>query len=327
MNPIPRVSIILCTANRADDLRQTLAAIAALSPPADLPCELLVVDNGSSDGTAEIVRACVMDSIALRYLSEPRRGKGYAYNRGMAEAAGEIFLFTDDDLRPPPNWIAGMCAPILAGRADAVAGGVTLAAHLQRPWLKPEHARWLASTEYLPPDVPINLVGANMAFSRRVLERVPQFDVELGPGATGVGDETLFSQQLTEAGYRTALALDVAAEHHFDPSRLTRQGFSAMARKLGASNAYISWHWAYDGPKSARLALLRAWAALWVRRAQHFPEWAVCPTVPAWELQLLDTLHTKRYYLREQHRPRNYERKGLRKLRGKEPYPAIFAGE
>lgn len=312
MNPKPIVvSIILCTSNRADDLRLTLDAIGRLPVPTGLSCELIVVDNASTDDTPEVVRAVLLSNMLLRYVSEPRRGKGYAYNRGMAEASGEIFLFTDDDVRPPQNWIAGMCEPIRAGHADAVAGGIKLAPHLHRLWLTEKHARSVASTEYLPTDQPINLVGANMAFSRHVLEKVPQFDLELGPGASGMGDETLFSQQLTAAGYRVVMALDIVAEHHLRVDRLTRKGFADLARKLGASNAYISWHWAHDGPRFPVLAVVRAWAALWVRRLQHFPEWATSPTVPAWELQLLDTLHTKRCYLAERKRPRNYEKFGL----------------
>ena len=320
MNPKPiLVSIILCTSSRADDLRLTLEAIGQLSVPADLSCELIVVDNASADATPEVVRAFSLGTMPLRYVSEPRRGKGYAYNRGMAAAAGDIFLFTDDDVRPPQDWISGMCEPIRAGHADAVAGGVKLAPYLYRPWLTKKHARWLASTEFLPPGVPINLVGANMAFSRRVLEKVPQFDPELGPGATGMGDETLFSQQLSAAGYRIVMALDIVAEHHLHADRLTRSSFAVLARKLGASNAYISWHWAHDGPRFAVAALIRAWAALWVRRAQHFPEWVTSSTVPAWELQLLDTLYTKMHYLKERRRPRNYEKHGLVKLRGTPP--------
>lgn len=313
------VSIIICTCNRVADLRQTLDAIGRLPVPAELSCELTVVDNGSSDGTAATVQSLTLPNMPLRYLSEPRRGKGYAYNAGMAAATGDILLFTDDDVRPPADWLEGMSRPIASGEADAVVGGVKLAPHLHRPWLKKEHVRPLASTEYLPHDVLINLVGANMAFSRRVLERVPQFDVELGPGATGMGDETLFSQQLTAAGYRFALALDIVAVHHLDPSRLTRKGFGALIRKIGASNAYISWHWSHDGPKNAYWALTRAWLALWARRLRFFPAWVTSPTVPAWELQLLDTLYTKMYYLKERKRPRNYEKQGLVKLRGISP--------
>ena len=325
MNPKPTlVSIIICTCNRADDLRRTLEAIGRLAVPAGFSCELLAVDNGSTDGTAEVAKAAQLPNMPVRHIYEPRRGKGYAYNRGMAEASGEIFLFIDDDVRPPADWISGMCGPILRGEADAVAGGVKLAPTLHRPWLTEKHARWLASTEFLPEGVPINLVGANMAFSKRVLEKVPQFDPELGPGASGMGDETLFSQQLTEAGYKLAMALDVAAEHHLQADRLTRRSFAALARKLGASNAYISWHWAHDGPRFAVFALIRAWAALWVRRAQHFPEWATSPTVPAWELQLLDTFQTKRQYLSERKRPQNYEKHGLVK---REPHPASFLGD
>jgi len=310
------VSIIICTCNRASDLCRTLEAIGRLSVPADLPCELLVVDNGSTDGTAEIVEAAPLLNMPVHYIYEARRGKGYAYNRGMAEANGDIFLFTDDDVRPPKNWISGMCEPIRAGRADAVAGGIKLAPHLHRPWMRNEHFGWLASTERLAKDCRIPLIGANMAFSRRVLNQVPSFDVELGPGAKGHADDTLYSYQLEKAGYRIILALDTEAEHHLQETRLSRRSFAAQAKKRGEFNAYLIRHWTHSDPRFPLISLVRAWVALWARRLLYFRAWATLPTVPAWELRLLETWHTTRYFLVERSVPRKYEKFGLVKRDG-----------
>ena len=109
------VSIIVCTCNRAKALRQTLVSFAELDTPPRIPIELIVVDNALTDDTAEVVASCNLTAIQVRYVHEPRRGRGYAYNRGMAEAQGEVLLFTDDDMRVPANWIAGMRKPILSG--------------------------------------------------------------------------------------------------------------------------------------------------------------------------------------------------------------------
>ena len=313
------VSIIICTCNRVDDLRQTLEAIGKLSVPEDYQCDLTVVDNASTDGTAALVKSLTLGNMPLRCLSEPRRGKGYAYNTGIAAAAGDILLFTDDDLRPPEDWIAGMCGPIAAGEADAVAGGIKLAAYLRRSWIKKEHAGWLASTEHLPQGAVVDLIGANMAFSRRVLERVPQFDPELGPGGKGHADDTLYSYQLKEAGYRLGMALPVQMEHHLQVSRLSRSAFTGVARKRGEFNAYIARHWSHSEPRRPHLVLLRAFAALWARRLLHFREWATSPTVPAWELRLLETWHTALCHFAERGQPRKYEKFGLVKL--EEPHP------
>jgi hypothetical protein len=140
-----------------------------------------------------------------------------------------MILFTDDDVRPPEDWIDGMCEPILLGKAQAVAGGVRIAPKLHRPWMEALHRGWLASTEGIDPAAPYTMFGANMGFSREVLSKVPAFDTELGPGALGFGDEMLFSWQLLEAGYQIHGALDVAVEHHFEPFDCFAPAFSAYA--------------------------------------------------------------------------------------------------
>ncbi len=314
----PLVSIIICTCNRADSLAQTLESLARLQIPEDMPTELLVVDNASTDRTAEVVHACRLPNMPVRYLSEPRRGKGYAYNSGMAAASGAIFLFTDDDVQPPIDWIERMCRPILLGGTDAVSGGIRLAPSLHRPWMTPEHVGWLASTEFLPPDTQIALIGANMAFRRQVLDRVPMFDIEVGPGAKGHADDTLFSFQLTQAGYRTQTALDIVVEHHLGESRLSRKSFGAQAKKRGEFNAYVRHHWRHETPRHPRLRLVRTFILLWLGRLKHLPEWAFSRTIPAWELSLLEEFHSERCFLQEMKSLRNYAPLGLTKLEQQE---------
>ncbi len=308
------VSIIICTCSRAEELRRTLDAVGRLMIPAGYRCDLTVVDNASADNTADVVKSLTLANMPLRYLLEPRRGKGYAYNAGIAAASGDILLFTDDDVRPPDDWLEGMCRPIARGEADAVAGGVKLAPHLHRPWMTEKHIGWLASTECLPPDAVIPLIGANMAFARRVLERVPRFDAEVGPGAKGHADDTLYSYQLEKAGFRIAMALGTAAEHHLQEERLTRKAYAAQARKRGEFNAYLARHWAHSDPRYPLLRLVRSLAALWALRLWHFPEWITSPTVPAWELSRLEWMHMFVFYLRWRYEPRKYEKFGLIKL-------------
>ena len=145
--------------------------------------------------------------------------------------------------------LKGCAGPILAGEAEAIAGGVRFAPHLERTWMQPKHRSVLASSESLNPTSPEYLIGANMAFSRHVLENVPLFDPALGPGALGFVDETLFSFQLKEAGYQIASALDVEVEHHFQKSRLLRASFLQTGEKMGQSLAYLAYHWSHSEPK------------------------------------------------------------------------------
>lgn len=310
------VSIVICTRNREESLKRTLQTSARIRVPDDLPAELLVVDNGSTDGTAEVVANAVFANLPVRYVWEPRTGQCHARNTGIRAARGDIILFTDDDVRPPAGWIEGMCRPIADGRADAVAGGVRLAPHLEAPWLVGDLRGWLACTDGLiDPVEPQRLVGANMAFGRHVLEAVPSFDTELGPGALGFFDDTLFAEQLLRAGFRIAGALDVAVEHHPDMSRFGHDHLLALARKLGSSSAYRYRHWCHG---RIRLAPAKIVYYLTIHLLHEVWSLASCrrQEMPARnQLNANFQLSLVWGYLRERRRPPNYQRYGLVKRR------------
>ena len=308
-------SIIICTHNRAESLRETLRAMSTCEIPADHPTELLVVDNGSTDHTRQVVEEAVVPWMTVRYLREPAVGQCRARNLGLLEARGEIILFTDDDVRPPADWVTEMCGPILRGEAEAVAGGVRIAPALERPWFNQGLFRTrLASTDQLDAENPGTMVGANMTFSRRVLEKVERFDVALGPGALGFEDDALFAHQLLLAGYRLQPKLDVTVEHHFDASRLNRANMLLVARRAGRSLAYVWHHWEHRRLRWPflrwikaslrlgwwRLTHLRAW---WVKREIHWAEWDHARWVAFYP-----------EFWRAARRPRHYERFGLRRI-------------
>jgi glycosyltransferase involved in cell wall biosynthesis len=309
------VSIIICTRNRGNDLRQTLETIGKLDVPADLPTEVLVVDNGSTDHTSDVVRNAKLPVMDLRYVNAPRKGKGNAYNAGMAQAKGDIFLFTDDDVRPPSNWIDGMCRPILRGAAHGVAGGLRAAPHLRREWMELRHHIWLATTEHMQDGETDSMTGGNMAFHRKVLDKVPAFDPELGPGALGLSEESLFSRQMIKAGFRVITALDVIAEHHFDMDRLQRTSFLKAVEVSARSWAYVSYHWLHEKLAHSRLLLFKQSMKLKIYRAIRRRDLAV-QVLPLWEERALYHYYFTAQYLVESKRPRNYERLGLVKLHG-----------
>jgi glycosyltransferase involved in cell wall biosynthesis len=308
-----RASIIICTRNRAEPLRLTLNALCNLQLPAGFTAELLVIDSASTDHTADVIKACPFPG-GIRVIREDLPGLSRARNRGVKEATGEILLFTDDDVRPPKQWVGAMCAPILAGNVSAVAGGVEIASNLLRPWMQKWHRILMASTEHLDDSAPCNLVGANMAVAREVFDRVPGFDPEIGAGALGYGEEVLFSAQILQAGFKIAYVNDATVEHHFDESRLARKSLLEAARKLGRSNAYINWHWEQKPVQSARLKLARAVARLGYYRLRRRKETRAIEGAPAWEIQLLTDVHYFSHYLNEKKRPRRYAEHGLKIL-------------
>jgi glucosyl-dolichyl phosphate glucuronosyltransferase len=307
----PAVSIILCTRDRPADLERTLASLAQAAPPPEIPCELLLVDNGSGGVDAIAQHAAL--PFELRVLREPAPGKSRALNAALAQARGQALLFTDDDVRVPRDWIARMAAPILDGRADAVAGGVVLAPAVRRDWMTPYHrTRFGATEEQTEP----SLIGANMAIARRVLERVPAFDPELGPGALGFYDDTLFSAQLVLAGFRVVAEPAAVVEHHVHSQRLGRREMLEMARRFAHTRAYVDHHWEHKAVPLLALRWLKAWLRLGLWRALH-PGHARQPEglTQAESTRLVGALYYG--FLRaERRRPRAYERHGLRKRDG-----------
>ena len=305
------ISILICTRNRADSLRETLAAFAALEPPASRKCELIVVDNGSTDHTQEVVAQNQRHPLPVRYMFARKPGLSNARNAGMMAAQGEIIVFTDDDVRPAEHWLERLCAPLASGQAHASAGGIDIAPHLRRSWMTRYHRSILADTERLEAEVAEKgaasldeVVGANMAFLRTVLNSESGFDPELGAGASGFAEETLFAWQLRAAGYVIAPAFDARVEHHFAPDRLTRQNWISNARKLGRSFAYIDYHWKRTPVSDLRLTLLKRSLRLAYWRHVRRKEWPHREGASEWEINLTMHIHYLRRLWEEKGKPR-----------------------
>ena len=308
----PAFSVIVPTHNRIRVLPNCLEHVLRQEYPAE-SFEVVVVDNGSTDDTETLVAAWKPSAFAVRYVVEPRPGVARARNTALAATTGSVIAFLDDDVRPPADWLERLCRPILSRTADAVAGGVRLAPHLERPWMERTHRTWLADTGYLDPREPQEMVSANMAIGRHVLARVPAFDPELGPGALGQGEDALLSWQLLRAGFQIAPALDVAVEHHFDASRLQRASFRDAAERRGRTLAYQQHHWEHLTVPDAGLRVRRARLRLWLRSLAS-PRRA--EGMPVWEMDLRERIAFLRQWRIESTRPRNYERFGLVKQHG-----------
>ncbi len=286
----------------------------SLDIPADLPTEILVVDNDSSDGTRHLVEAFECPNVPVRYILEPHIGQCWARNAGIARA-GDYILFTDDDVIVPRDWVVGMVEPMRHGAADAVQGGIRLPPHIKRR-LPPGIDPW-RFTELLPESGPRYkpnfLIGANMAFKRSILERVPAFDVELGPGQLGFGDDTLFGLQLVEAGYRIALHLNVAVEHHFDPGRVRRCSYCQKMPSGCASSAYIVHHWEHSHVSFVAIRL--AWQQIKLLAIRTIDRSGMLGCgISERENALTTRVGFYKQLLRVRRTPRKYERHGLIKI-------------
>ena len=307
------VSIIICTCNRAASLRRTLGFLGQIRIPSGWQVEVIVVDNGSTDETAKVVRSAMFTNMRAQYLYEPKKGKSHALNLGLANARGDYVLFTDDDVRVSVDWVEEIVAPLADGRADAVVGRTELATQLQKPWLSPWMKGFLAAPD-LRPGEQCELIGANMAFRRSVLQHVPAFDPELGPGALGLAEETLFGLQLAEAGLKVKLAEDAKVIHDPEGSRLTRRCWLDSVRKYGRTRGYLAYHWYHRELKCPRLMTVWFLAKLHLRRLFQSPQELDKDGCPEWEMCYMHELEMYRQFCIERRRPRNYALRGLRKL-------------
>src|SRR5262245_31774006 len=104
-----KVSVAICTWNRAALLDQTLAEMSNLRIPSGVDWELLVVNNNCTDATDEII-ARHADRIPVRRLFESRQGHSHARNCAIEASSGELILWTDDDVLVDSNWLAAYVA-------------------------------------------------------------------------------------------------------------------------------------------------------------------------------------------------------------------------
>ena len=124
-------SIIIPAYNESQRLGATLDRVLAHVEACSWKAEILVVDDGSSDSTAEIVQRYAATHPQVRLIQNPgNRGKGYSVRNGMRQAAGELLLFTDADLSAPIAEAGKLFARLAAG-ADVVIGSRWLDPALQ----------------------------------------------------------------------------------------------------------------------------------------------------------------------------------------------------
>lgn len=197
------VSVVLSTYNRAD--RLPLALDTLLSQEANVAYEIIVVDNNSSDRTAEVVAKFVEASGGcLRYTFEPRQGLSYGRNTGISVARAPIIALCDDDVRVAADWIQQLKRAFDEHPEMDYVGGRVLPHWLEPPprWLTQAHWAPLALQDYGSQPLvsgrerAVCLVGANLAFRRRVFDSVGLFTPALGRVKEGIGSTEDHDMQL-----------------------------------------------------------------------------------------------------------------------------------
>ena len=232
------ISVVVCTYNRSLKLENTLASLRRLSTPPEVSWELIVVDNCSTDNSAQIIKRFAATSrVSVRYMFEPEPGLSYARNTGIRTARGELLAFTDDDVTLDEHWLTGLLEIFAQFDCIGVAGRIVPVWEQPQPeWLELENQGGVVHFEYgeeprtldLPPN------GANMAFRRIAFEKYGLFRVDLGKtkDACGIEDRE-FGVRLLTAGQKIVYAPHAVTYHPVDPARLYKKYFLRSSYSVG----------------------------------------------------------------------------------------------
>jgi len=241
----PKISAIICTHNRDNYLGAAIDSLLAQDFP---DFEVLVVDNGSSDRTREVVEARLSDS-RLRYVFESVLGLSVARNTGADQTTGEIITYLDDDAVASPSWLRVLYQAYQQNEKLAIAGGkVTLIwpeGITPPPWLTPELAGNLGAYDLGKELVYIENPGLtprglNYSIRRSFLEEIGGFDPNLGRiGKKLLSNEELYTTELAlKRGWQVAYVPDAVVAHNVAPERIKRSWFLNRGWWQGISECY-----------------------------------------------------------------------------------------
>ena len=198
----PRISVVVCSYNGARTLRDCLDGLRQLDY---LDYEVIVVDDGSTDGTSAIA-----GEYGVRLIRTENRGLSNARNTGWHAATGEIVAYTDDDARPDPHWLRYLADTYLTTEHACIGG----------PNIAPAGDGPIADCVANAPGGPIHVLltdtvaehlpGCNLTFRREWLERIGGFD----PRFRAAGDDVDICWRLQEAGQTLGFSPAAMVWHH-----------------------------------------------------------------------------------------------------------------
>jgi glycosyltransferase involved in cell wall biosynthesis len=196
----PLFSVIIPTHNRKATLERCLDALAAQEGGV-ADCEVIVVDDGSTDGTADAV-AQHRYPFACTICSVPNAGPGRARNAGAARATGTFLAFTEDDVLPGSDWLASARRWLAEGNVDVLEGRTVR-----------EGDR--ADIRRFEPEPSPSFIPCNLFVRRAVFEQLGGYDDAFFDRKTGLyfREDADLGFRLLSAGYHAVLAGDVVVEH------------------------------------------------------------------------------------------------------------------
>jgi GT2 family glycosyltransferase len=271
-----RVSIVIPTCNRPDDLSRCLAS---LEPERRCRAvEIVVVDN--KPGPSSDTRAIVAKFEDVTLVEEPKPGLSYARNAGFAAAGGDVLIAIDDDVAVPEGWLERLIAPFSRAEVAAVTGHVVpleLETGSQSRFeayggLGKGFERIEANAEWfrrMRGAVPTWKLGAtaNAAFRAAIFDdpAIGHLDEALGAGMpTGCSEDTYLFYRILKAGHTIVYEPTawVSHRHRRDPSALRRQIYAY-------SKGHVAYHLTTllrDGDRRALVRLVYSLPKAYVKR-------------------------------------------------------------
>lgn len=228
-------TVVVCTYNRAELLRGAIESLLKLRMPLGGDVEILVVDNASTDQTAEVVGGLQQNSpITLRYVFEPNQGIAHARNRGLEEARGGWVAFFDDDQIADSHWLVGLIDAANRHRTFCVGGAVKLL--LPEDYREPLSGVCRVLLSESPANAPVQPYRdprtpgtGNMLLRRDLARRLGGFDVH----ATMGGEDTDLYRRMRREGVLAWYEPTAVIYHHVPHQRLSESYMLWNASRTG----------------------------------------------------------------------------------------------
>jgi glycosyltransferase involved in cell wall biosynthesis len=273
---LDRLTVAICTRNRAASLGEALERLCALRIPADVPWEVVVIDNGSTDRTPDVIKSFAA-RLPIVSRVEPKPGVANARNTALEIATGEFVLWIDDDVLVHPGWIEAYVRGIRKHPEAVVFGGPVRAVFEGTPpaWLRIDEFRQVFCViDFGPEEIrfdpsgPLIPLGSNYAIKRESALRI-KYDPNLGPGSpvAPLGDETVLVRKVLRQEGPGVWLSDAIVDHAIGAERQTLAYVKKYFVAYGMTLAYLS-----DGLSPPRVPLLfgaprwalRSWATAWL---------------------------------------------------------------
>lgn len=244
--PNTQISAIICTHNRDTYLGAAIDSLLAQDFVGEF--EVVVVDNGSSDRTREVVEHRSHNP-RLKYVFEPVIGLSVARNTGARVASSEILAYLDDDAEANSHWLQVLYSAYQDNPKLAIAGGkVTLLwpeGTQPPPWLSTGLSANLGAYDLGDAIVYIDNPGKtprglNYSIRRSFLEEIGGFDIHLGRVGTKLlsNEELQMTELALQRGMQVAYLPNALVAHNVAPERLNRSWFFNRGWWQGISECY-----------------------------------------------------------------------------------------